>query len=152
MSEQTVAPSQPPTAPSPSVPVGVWIVAAALLCGGGLFIGATQFPSRDEHLQARLVGKWKDESGRSVIEYRNDATFTVTWINSLSVAGTWRVENDCIYLKGTHGGNTFSDVFIAPERWLTGRDPLNVKTPVRLIDDNHMKVTDGVWERVTTAP
>lgn len=152
MSEQAVVPTQPSTHPNPSVPVGVWIVAVALICGGGLFIGATQFRSRDEYLRERLVGKWKDKAGQSVMEYRNDGTFKVTWFSTVSVAGAWRVEKECIYLRGTHGGNTFSDVLMAPERWIKGWDPLNVKTPVRLIDDDHMKVTDGVWERIKTAP
>lgn len=145
-------PIAPQNLQSASIPRRYWIAIIAPLVIGGAVIGIAKVRSSDEYLRSRLIGKWRHVSDGSVVEFRDNGTSKVTWFGVLSFAGTWRVKDEFIYVIFTHGDNMLTDVLAAPERWINGRAAMNVKTRVSLLDTDHMKVTDGVWERIKEAP
>ncbi len=135
--------------PPAYIPRRYWIAILTPLLLGGIVIAAMRIRSSDAYLRERCIGSWKGYGTISTL--RRDGSCNVTWFGTLSGEGVWRVEDGHLYVKLTHGGNTFTDVLASPERWMMGRDMMNSKIPSSFIDDDHMKMPDGIWERVKTA-
>lgn len=134
--------------PSPSIPRRYWVPIIATLVLGGVAIGVTQAWSSDAYLRSRLIGRWQGPPTFS-LDLRSDGTCNNSFFGVMSIEGVWEVERGFLKIRGTHGGNTFTDMFSAPERWMYGRDLQNIRMLPAFIDGDHFKTPNGdVWQRV----